>query len=106
MLMLILLFSIVVRTLRPRQPRRIGQGRTVGCCCCCLSMSDGHLLRMSPSIRTTAVSRLALGRKQRTTVAGSFVAGMMGMMGKMGTVFVCLVSDEGGGGRWEFLCVK
>ena len=78
----------MVRILRPRQPKRIGSNRTVGCCCCCccLSMFDGHLLRMSPSLRTTAVSRLALGRKQRTTVAGSFVAGMMGKMGMMGTV--------------------
>lgn len=33
-----------------------------------------------------AVSRLALGRKRRTMVAGSFVVGKMGMMGMMGTV--------------------
>lgn len=63
---------------------RIGSDRIVGCCC--LSMFDGHLLRMSPLIRMTAVSRLALGRKRRTMVAGSSVVGMMGKMGMMGTV--------------------
>ena len=34
-----------------------------------------------------AVSRLALGRKQRTMAVGSLVAGKMGMMGMRGTVF-------------------
>lgn len=41
---------------------------------------------MSPFPRKTAVSRLALGRKRRTMVAGSLVVGKMGMMGMKGTV--------------------
>lgn len=83
------LSSIVVRTLLPRRLRRIGSGRIVGCCCCCWSKFDGRLLRTSPLSHKMAVSRLALGRKQRMMVAGSSVVGMMGMMGMTGTVFVC-----------------
>ena len=77
---------------------RTGSDRIAGCCCC-LSMFDGHLLRMSPLIRMTAVSRLALGRKRRTMVAGSSVVGMMGKMGMMGTVEVRLGVFERVGDR-------
>lgn len=79
----------MVRILLPHQLRRIGSNRIVGCC---LSMFDGHLLRMSPLIRTMAVSRLALGRKQRTMVAGSLAEGMMG---KMGTVHLNRIEATG-----------
>ena len=72
----------MVRSRSPHRPRRIGSGRTVGCC---LSRSDGRLWRMSPLSRTMAVSRLALGRKQRTMVGGSLVEGMMGTRGTRGT---------------------
>lgn len=44
-------------------------------------MIGARLWRTSPLIRTMAVSKLALGRKQRTMVAGSLVVGMMGMRG-------------------------
>ena len=83
----------MVRSLNPRRLRRIGSGRIVGCCCCWsyLSKLDGRLWRTSPLIRKMAVSRLALGRKRRTMVAGSSVVGKMGKMGMRGTV---------GGGGW------
>lgn len=80
----------MVRTRRPRRPKRIGSGRIVGCCCL-LSMIDGRLWRKSPLNHTMAVSRLALGRKQRTMVAGSLAEGMMGKRGTVG-------GGGGGGG--------
>lgn len=76
----------MVRSLSPHRLKRIGLDR-IGCFrCCCLSKIDGRLWRKSPLIHKMAVSRLALGRKRRTMVAGSFVVGKMGMMGMKGTV--------------------
>lgn len=73
----------MVRTLLPHRWKRIGSGRIVGCCYQ-LSRFDGHLWRMSPCLRKRAVSRLALGRKRRTRVAGKMAEGKMGMMGTVG----------------------
>lgn len=75
--------STVVRILLPHQWKRIGSGRTAGCWRQ-LSKSDGRLWRKSPCFRTRAESRLALGRKRRTRVAGSLAEGKMGMMGTVG----------------------
>lgn len=83
-------------TLHPRRRLRIGSGRSAGCCCW-LSRLDGRWSRTSPSLRRMAVSRLALGRKQRKMVAGS-LAGTMGMKGtvRFGVSFGDITEHFGG----------